>query len=128
MTSTLEISSTNDVIGEAERCRREVLSLVGNDPRYSELTGQPAGWCVVTEKGLFSRSFHTVHEKDRLQECIDNGHRVVLMVGLVSPPGVPLHATKYASVVAIPDRQKYSEDKLNDIAIRAKIRAASTLQ
>lgn len=127
MTSTLKISATNDVIGEAERCRREALSLVGKDPRYSDLNGQPASWCVVTEKGLWSRAFHTALEKDRLQECLEKGHRVILAVGLVAQPGVPLHSSRYASVVGIADRSKYSEDKLGDIAVRAKLRAASAL-
>ena len=128
MTSTLSISATNtDVIGEAERCRREALSLVGKDPRYSELNGQPAAWCVVTEKGMWSRAFHTAFEKDRLQECIEKGHRVILAVGLVAQPGIPLHSSKYASVIAVANPCKYSEDKLDDIAVRAKLRAASSL-
>ena len=127
MTSTIEFSAQNDVISEAERCRRAALSLVSKDPRYSGLNGQPASWCVVTEKGLWSRSFHTMMERERLQECIEKGHRVVLMVGLVSKPGVPLHASQYASVVAVAEGGKYSEDKLGDIAVRAKIRAASCL-
>ena len=127
MTSTCEISGIDNVIAEAERCRREAITLVCKDSRYSELVGQPSGWCVVTEKGLFSRAFHTVHETDRLYECIEKGHRVVLTVGLVSPAGIPLHATRYASVVAVSEAQKYSEDKLADITVRAKLRAASSL-
>ena len=127
MTSTLEISAKNDVIDEAERCRREALSLVGKDPSYSELSGQPGGWCVVTEKGLWSRTFHTALEKEQLQACLDKGHRVIMAVGLVAQPGVPLHSSKYASVVAVADPCRYSEDKLGDIAVRAKLRAASSL-
>jgi hypothetical protein len=127
MTSTVEISVTDNVIAEAERCRHEAISVVGKDARYSELIGQPSSWCIVTEKGLWSRTFHTLLEKDRLHECITKGHRVVLTVGLVSHPGIPLHASKYASVVAIGEARKYSEDKLADIAVRAKIRAASSL-
>jgi len=127
MTLTCEISGIDTVIAEAERCRREAITLVCQDNRYSELVGQPSGWCVVTEKGLWSRAFHTVHETDRLYECIEKGHRVVLTVGLVSQPGVPLHSTRYASVVAVSEAQKYSEDKLADIAVRAKLRAASSL-
>ena len=127
MAATLQISATDDIIANAERCRREAVSLVGNDSQYSELIGQPSAWCVVTEKGLLSRAFHTVLEKDRLHECIDKGHRVILTVGLVIQPGIPLHATKYASVVAIAEPRKHSEDKLADIAVRAKLRAASSL-
>ncbi len=127
MSSTCAISGVDNVIAQAEQCRREALSLVGKDSRYSELVGQPSSWCVVTEKGMWSRAFHTVHETDRLNECIEKGHRVVLTVGLVSQPGVPLHATRYASVVAVSEARKYSEDKLADIAVRAKLRAASVL-
>jgi hypothetical protein len=124
---TLVLDVQVDVFAEAERCRREAISLVEKDERYSELTGKPSAWCVVTEKGLWSRAFHTALEKDRLSECIEQGHRVILIVGLVSQPGVPLHASKYASVVAIAEPRKHSEDKLADIAVRAKIRAASSL-
>ena len=127
MALTFALCGIDNVIAEAERCRREAISLVCNDTRYSELVGQPSGWCVVTEKGIWSREFHTVHETDRLYECIEKGHRVVLTVGVVSHPGVPLHATTYASVMAVGEEQKYSEDKLADIAVRAKLRAASSL-
>jgi hypothetical protein len=82
---------------------------------------------VVTEKDLWSRTFHTSLDKDRLSECIEKGHRVILTVGLVSEPGIPLHACNYASVVAIAQAPKHSEDKLADIAVRAKLRAASSL-
>jgi hypothetical protein len=127
MTSTLEMPVVEGVVAEAERCSCEATLLVKNDARYSELVGEPSSWCVVTEKGLWSRAFHTALEKDHLTQCIEKGHRVILTVGLVSHPGVPLHATKYASVVAIAEPRKYSEDKLADIAIRAKLRAASSL-
>ena len=39
MASTLEVSVFDSVIAKAEQCRREAVSLVGNDTRYSELTG-----------------------------------------------------------------------------------------
>lgn len=127
MTSSPEVSVYDEVVAEAERCRRNAVTLVGKDSRYSELTGQPSGWCVVTEKGRWSREFHTAIDKDRLRECIEKGHRVVLTVGLVSNPGLPLHSTKYASVAAMAEPRKHSDDKLADIAVRAKIRAASSL-
>jgi hypothetical protein len=127
MTSVLDVQVANDVFAEAERCRREAISLVEKHERYSELIGKPSAWCVVTEKGFWSRAFHTALEKDRLSDCIEQGHRVILTVGLVSHPGVPLHACKYASVVAIAEPRKHSEDKLGDIAVRAKLRAASSL-
>src|SRR5579863_4054436 len=86
MTTALEIHIADDVIAEAERCRCEAVSLVKNDARYSELIGQPSAWCVVTEKGIWSRTFHTALEKDHLIECLEKGHRVILTVGLVSRP------------------------------------------
>ena len=128
MTSILEVSVYDEAIAEAERCRRDAVTLVGKESRYSELTGQPSAWCVVTEKGLWSREFHTAIDKDHLRECIEKGDRVVLTVGLVSNPNFALHATKYASVVAIADSRNYSDDKLADIAVRAKIRASLSLQ
>lgn len=127
MAIATEMPITEVAITEAERCRREAMSLVANDAAYSELKGRPSGWCVVTEKGLWSREFHTPLEKDHLRECLEKGHRVVLTVGLVTHPGIPLHATKYASVVAFAEPRKHSEDKLRDIAVRAKLRAASSL-
>lgn len=127
MTTILDTTIPGTIIAGAEQCRRQAESLVDNDARYSELVGQPSAWCVVTQKGFWSREFHTVLEKDRLHECLEKGHRVVLTVGLVSRPGVPLHASTYASVVSIADPRKHSEDKLSDIAVRAKLRAASTL-
>lgn len=127
MTSVLDMQVVEAVFAEAERCSREAKLLVKNDARYSELIGQPCGWCVVTEKGLWSRAFHTALDKDRLIECIEKGHQVVLTVGLVSQPGIPLYACKYASVVAIAEPRKHSEDKLAHIAVRAKLRAASSL-
>ena len=128
MTSMLEVSVYDEAIAEAERCRQDAITLVGKESRYFELKGQPSAWCVVTEKGLWSREFHTAIDKERLRECIEKGHRVVLSVGLVSNPDFALHATKYASVVSIADSRKYSDDKLADIAVRAKIRASLTLQ
>jgi hypothetical protein len=127
MTSVLDMQVFEAVLAEAERCSREATLLVKNDARYSELVGKPSGWCVVTEKSLWSRAFHTSLDKDRLRECIEKDHQVILTVGLVSQPDVPLHACKYASVVAIAEPRKHSEDKLADIAVRAKLRAASSL-
>jgi hypothetical protein len=127
MTSIVDLHPVESVFAEAERCSREAISLVKNDPRYSELIGKPSAWCVVTEKGLWSRAFHTAMDRDHLIECIEKGHHVILTLGLVSEPGIPLHACKYASVVAIAEPTKYSEDRLSDITVRAKLRAASSL-
>jgi|SRR5947209_4274412 len=127
MTSVLDIQSVEGIFAEAERCSRDATSLARNDTRYSKLVGKPSAWCVVTEKGWWSRAFHTALDKDRLRECIEKGHHVILTVGLVSEPGVPLHTCKYASVVSIAEPRKYSEGKLSDLAVRAKLRAASSL-
>ena len=122
-----EIQGANDVIARAERCRYDALSLVKNEARYSELTGQPSAWCVVTQKGIWFRKFHTMREQQSLRDCIEKGHRVILTVGLVCKPGEPLQASKYASVVAFAESRKYPENKSRDIAARAKLRAASSL-
>jgi len=128
MTSILEVSVYDEVLADAEQCRRDAITLVGKESRYSELKGQPSAWCVVTEKGLWAREFHTAIDKDRLRDCIEKGHRAVLTVGLVSNPDFALHATKYASMVAYAEPRKHSDDKLADIAVRAKIRAHLSLQ
>jgi hypothetical protein len=81
MTLVRDMKDVEAALAEAERCSREAKSLVKDEGRYSGLIGKPSAWCVVTEKGLWSRAFHTELEKDRLTECIEKGHRVILTVG-----------------------------------------------
>ena len=95
-------TNVNEVLAEAERCRREAHATVEkNLALYSDLVGQPSGWCVVTEKGLWSRQFHTMADEDRLREKIEKGHRVVLTVGLVANPAIPLYPSNHAAIITI---------------------------
>ena len=82
-----ETRTASDVIGEAERCRREAIEMVRKDPKWSELLNQPSTWCVVVEKGLRPRAFYTMLEQDQLLERIERGYKVVLTVGLVGARG-----------------------------------------
>ena len=122
-----EILSATDVIGEAERCRREAIEMVRNDPQWSELMNQPSSWCVVVEKGLWSRAFHTKLEQDRLLEKIERGYNVVLTVGLVSTPGTALTRANHVAVISVVEPSKYNSEKLSEIGIRAKVSAANAL-
>ena len=87
-------------VHEAERCRREACAKIKNDPqRYAGLVGQPSGWCVVTEKGFWKRSFHGPHEQHLLRDRIESGHKVVLTVGIVANPRLPMTADNHVAEV-----------------------------
>lgn len=124
--ATENLSATN-VIGEAERCRREAIEMVRTDPKWSELLNQPSSWCVVVEKGLRPRAFHTMLEQDQLLGKIERGYRIVLSVGLVGPPGTTLTKANHVSVISVVEPSKYNSEKLSEIGIRAKVSAASAL-
>jgi hypothetical protein len=121
--------TANDVIADAERCRREAKAMVEKHPeRYGELIGQPSGWCVVTEKRPWSRTFHSMLNEDSLRERIERGHKVALTVGLVAAPGAgALTSTNHTAVVLIAEPRKHSADKLAMIATRAKVYCAASL-
>ena len=122
------IAVSNAAVAEAERCRREARETIAKDSsRYGELSGQPSGWCVVTQGGLWSRKFHDRLEESRLRDCIQRGHKVVLTVGLVAKPDSPLSAGNHLAVVAISERARLSGDKLSMITVRAKMHAACAL-
>lgn len=125
---TQEIQSANNVIADAERCRREAKAMVQKNPeRYKELIDQPSGWCVVTEKGWWPRAFHSMLNEDRLREKVELGHKVVLTVGLVATPGAALSPTNHAAVVSIAEPLKHPADKLALITARAKVYCAASL-
>jgi hypothetical protein len=125
---TQEIQTANNVIADAERCRREAKAMVQKNPeRYKELIDQPSGWCVVTEKGWWSRGFHSMLNEDRLREKVEDGHKVVLTVGLVATPGAALTPTNHAVVVSIAEPRKHPADKLAMITTRAKVCCAASL-
>jgi hypothetical protein len=123
----IETRNASDVIGEAERCRREAIEMVRKDPKWSELLNQPSSWCVVIEKGLRPRAFHTMLEQDQLLEKIERGYRVVLTVGLVGAPGMALMKANHVAVISIAEPRKHNSDKLSEISIRARVSAASAL-
>ena len=57
---------------EAERCGVDARNAVKENPdKYAELKQEPSGWCVVTQKGLWSRVYHNGYGAARLKEYID---------------------------------------------------------
>jgi len=59
MLSIRKIHPFDAAVAEAERCRFEAQNRVKQNPvKYAELERQPSGWCVVTQKGLWSRVYH----------------------------------------------------------------------
>ena len=123
-----QVSGGASVVEEAERCRLEAITLVKGDPTaYSELAGQPSGWCVVTKKGMWSKSFHIGREEMLLREAVDNGSDVLLTVGIVADPSKSLTAQNYAAVVKVADSCKLSGQRLSLLTSEAKLRAASGL-
>lgn len=122
-----ETHTASDVIGEAERCRREAMEMVRKDPKWSELLNQPSSWCVVVEKGLWPRAFHTMLQRDQLLEKIERGYKVVLTVGLVGAPGTTLATANHVAVISIAEPSKHNSEKLSEISIRARVSAATAL-
>ena len=86
------IALANATVAKAERCRREAQATIEKEPdRYAELSGQPSGWCVVTQSGFWSRKYHDRFEESRLRECIERGEKVFLAVGIVAKRDAPLN-------------------------------------
>jgi hypothetical protein len=113
---------------EAERCCRRACAKVIKDQRqYADLIGQPSGWCVVTEKGPWKRSFHARHELDILRDHIESGHKVVLTVGIIANPQVPMTSNSHVSEVKVEDSYKLPFGKLVVITAQAKIHATSRM-
>jgi hypothetical protein len=129
MNKTVEmIVLANSAVEEAERCRLEALETIAKDPkRYADLSGEPSGWCVVTQKGFWSRKYHDRFEEPRLRDCIEGGHKVILTVGLVAKPGSSLSVNNYVASVAVREPRKISADKMAGIILRAKIHATHAL-
>jgi hypothetical protein len=116
------------VVQEAERCRREAFATVTKDPqRYASLIDQPSGWCVVTEKGFWKRSFHGPHEQSILCDRIDSGHKVLLTVGIVADPRVSVTPDNHVASVKVDESCKLPWDKLALLTAQAKMHAASRL-
>ena len=120
--------NANRLLAEAERCRKEARAKVeGNSILYSELLSQPSGWCVVTEKHTWSRRFHTMVDEDRLRERVERGHRIVLTLGLVANPNIPLTPCNHVAIVSVAELPTHNPDTLANIGVRAKRYAAKAL-
>jgi len=115
-------------IAEAERCRLEALATVAKDPdRYGALKDQPSGWCVVTQKGFWSRVYHDGYRRDQLRDHLDRGHKVLMTVGIVAKPDSPLNTSTHVAAVTVTEPHKLPEQKLQLITVRAKLHAARAL-
>ena len=121
------VSTAFSALHEAERCRREACAKINSDPqRYAGLVGQPSGWCVVTEKGFWKRSFHGAHEQSLLRDRLEHGHKVVLTVGIVADPRVSITSDNHVAEVTVGDACKLPFDKLAVLTAQAKMHATST--
>ena len=117
-----------DAVKEAERCRLEAYEMITKNPeRYASLKGQPSGWCVVTEKGFWKRSFHGHNEESLLRDRIQKGHKVILTVGIVADPRVSVTAQNHVAAVKVSDECKLPGEKLAVITAHAKLHAASAM-
>jgi hypothetical protein len=128
MLSIRKIHPFYAAVAEAERCRMEALNRVKQEPgKYAELEREPSGWCVVTQKGFWSRVYHNGYGKARLREHIDRGHKVLLTVGIVAKPDAPLKPGTHVASVKVVNPGKLSDYKLDLVAVRAKLHAAQAL-
>jgi len=129
MLSIMQRDPSDTVLAEAEGCRKEAQAAVKQHPeRYGELKGQPSGWCVVTQKGFWSRAYHNVYGELQLRECIDRGHKVLLTVGIVARPDVPLKSDTHLASIRVAQPGKHSDDALDLISVRAKLHALRALR
>lgn len=128
MLSIRELHPFDAAVAEAERCRVEAKTTVKENPgKYGDLGEQPSGWCVVTQKGLWTRVYHNGYGGDRLKECLDRGHKVLLTVGLVAKPDSLLTANTHVASVRVSNSKSLSEYTLQLISVRAKLHAARAL-
>jgi hypothetical protein len=106
----------------------EAKTTVKQNPRkYGDLREQPSGWCVVTQKGLWTRIYHNGSGGDRLKECLDRGHKVLLTVGIVAKPDLPLTVHTHVASVRVANPESLSGYKLLLVSVRAKLHAARAL-
>jgi hypothetical protein len=128
MIQLMETVPADIAIKEAERCRLEAVAAVARDPdRYAALKDQPSGWCVVTQKGFWSRVYHDGYRQDQLRDLLDRGHKVLMTVGIVAKPDSPLDIDTHVAAVTVAEPQKLPEHKLQLITVRAKLHAARAL-
>jgi len=115
-------------IKEAESCRLEAKAAINNNPeQYAALRDQPSGWCVVTQKGLWSRVYHDGYSQERLRDHLNRGHKVVLTVGIVAKPDSPLNKDTHVAAVKVAEPLNVHDEKLQLITVRAKLHAARAL-
>ena len=128
MLSIRELHPFDAAVAEAERCRVEAQAAIEKSPdKFEELKQQPSGWCVVTQKGFWSRVYHNGYGEDRLKEYIDRGHKVLLTVGIVAKPNSPLQPDTHVASVKVAEPGKLSDYKLHLVSVRAKLHAAQAL-
>lgn len=128
MLSIRQIDAADFALDEAERCRIAARTAVEQNPeRHGALKDQPSGWCVVTQKGSWSRAYHNGYGKTQLRDCLDRGHKVVLTVGIVARPDAPLNSETHLALVQVADRGRLSDYKLELVSIRAKLHATRAL-
>jgi len=121
------VISAEEVVVNAERIRRRAQEIAEQYPQCTELAGQPSGWCVVSQKGWWPYAFHNMVDEDILRERINDGHRVIITVGLVAKPGCKFSPTDHVAVVAGANSEPPLDRKLTRLIRRAKHRAASAL-
>ncbi len=128
MVQLIETVPADMAIAEAERCRLEAVATVAKDPdRYAALKDQPSGWCVVTQKGFWSRVYHDGYRQDQLRDLLGRGHKVLMTVGIVAKPDAPLNTNTHVATVAVAEPKNLPEHKLQMITVRAKLHAARAL-
>src|SRR5215469_8383349 len=128
MLSIREINPTDKALEEAECCRMEARKAVEQSPeRHATLKGQPSGWCVVTQKGLWSRTYHNGYGAVQLKDCLDRGHKVLLTVGIVARPDSPLKPDSHLAMVRVSDRRRLSDYELDPLSTRGKLHAVHAL-
>lgn len=119
--------SADDVIAKAEQVRRRAQEIAEHYPQYSDLIGQPSGWCVVTDFCFWSLAFHNKVEEDLLRKRINRGRRVILTLGVVAKPGSKLTDTDHVAVVSRTNLEKPSGKSLELMVARAKRCAVSAM-
>jgi hypothetical protein len=129
MLTIMRADPSETALEQAESCRREARAAVEQNPdRYATLKNQPSGWCVVTQKGFWSRVYHNVYGEMQLRDCLDRGHKVLLTVGIVANPDLPLKSDTHLASVRVAQPSRLSDDKLDLISVRAKLHALRALR
>jgi hypothetical protein len=128
MLSIRDLHPFDAAVAEAESCRVEAKATAEkNREKYADLSKEPSGWCVVTQKGPWSRVYHNAYGEAKLREYLDRGHKVLMTVGLVAKPDSPLNANTHVASIRVADPGRLSDDKLQLVSVRAKLHAARAL-